>query len=589
MATTRGDASRFTRSTKAIVVADVVESVRLMEQDEHEFILRWQRFVDFVQGRLAQASGRLHKSLGDGLMLEFSDPAGCLPTAAAMLSWCAQANEALAPEDHVQLRVGAHMADFVADEYDIYGTDVNLAARISSLAGPGEIVISAALRARLDPEVQEQLEDLGICHLKHVKEPVHAFRMGQAGHAPVIPARRPPAHGLRPILAVLPFGMQGDAGGITGEAVADDFVAALTHSQQLQVVSRMTTAPLSGRPSIRDELRRLVGTHYTLTGRARRRGGHLSLFVELADAHSGHVAWAQHFQGPTREAELLDGSLRREIVTSVHSAAIGHEVMRARGQALHSLEGPTLLLASIGLMHRLSTPDLERAQAMLEHLADRWRSHPAPHAWLAHLHVLRLAQGGPGEAAADARAARERALLAVRCDSGSAQAQAMQAQAWLHAAGNLRSAEDCLAMALAIDANDSLALLVQGELWALQGDGTAAWASVLRARDGMALEVMRYLYDHVSALAAVAAGDPVAAALLAERSLRRNPAYLPAMRTMVVAQVLCGDLPKARIGARRLLERQPAFEVPRLLAAWPAQPKMAQTFADALRQAGLPG
>ena len=75
---------RCSRSTQVIAVVDVVESVRLMEQDEQAFIQRWQRFVAFVQQRLAHESGRLHKSLGDGLMLAFSDAHGCIRAAFAM-------------------------------------------------------------------------------------------------------------------------------------------------------------------------------------------------------------------------------------------------------------------------------------------------------------------------------------------------------------------------------------------------------------------------------------------------------------------------------------------------------------------------
>ena len=71
------------------------------------------------------------------------------------------------------------MAQFVADRHDIYGSDVNLTARIATLAGPGEIVISSELRDQLTDGLDAELEDLGDCHLKHVAEPVRAYRVGQ--------------------------------------------------------------------------------------------------------------------------------------------------------------------------------------------------------------------------------------------------------------------------------------------------------------------------------------------------------------------------------------------------------------------------
>lgn len=162
------------RATKVIAVADVVESVRLMEQDEQEFIRRWQRFVGFVERQLPAEGGRIHKSLGDGLMLEFADPQGCVRAALAMRAWLAESNERLPPEDQVQLRIGAHLADFVADEYDIYGTDVNLAARIASLAGPGEILVSTTVRDLIVGSA-ETLADRGEHDLKGIPGPWRVF------------------------------------------------------------------------------------------------------------------------------------------------------------------------------------------------------------------------------------------------------------------------------------------------------------------------------------------------------------------------------------------------------------------------------
>ncbi|WP_460890650.1 adenylate/guanylate cyclase domain-containing protein, partial [Ramlibacter alkalitolerans] len=391
------DAPRLTRTTKIIAVADVVESVRLMEQDEQEFIARWQGFVGFVQQRLAAEGGRIHKSLGDGLMLEFSDAQGCIRCALAMRAWFAESNERLPPEDQVQLRIGAHLADYVADAYDIYGTDVNLAARIASLAGPGEIVISAALREHLGAPAGLVLQDLGTCHLKHVREPVHAFRIGEAGEAPVMPLRRLATHSLRPTVAVLPFGMESPtAQGLTGEALADDIVAALAGSEHLQVVSRLSTAQFGGGKADLAELRRNLGAHYVLDGRARGPAADLSLYIELADAVSGHVAWAQTFHGPLRGADLGEGRLMRQVVAAVHSAVLRHALDRSREAVLPALDGHTLLLSSIGLMHRLAPADMDRARTMLDHLVERGRGQLAPHAWLAHLHVLRLRQAGAG-------------------------------------------------------------------------------------------------------------------------------------------------------------------------------------------------
>jgi adenylate cyclase len=584
-------APRFTRSTKVIAVADVVESVRLMEQDEQEFIHRWQSFVGFVQQRLPADGGRIHKSLGDGLMLEFADAPGCIRSALAMRAWFVETNERLPPEDQVQLRIGAHVADFVADEYDIYGTDVNLAARIASLAGPGEIVVSAALREHLGAHAGVVLQDLGTCHLKHVKEPVHAFRIGGAGLAPVVPVRRLATHSLRPTIAVLPFGMQpAAADGLTGEALADDIVAALACSEHLQVVSRLSTAHFGTGKADLEEVRRTLGAHYVLTGRARGGAANLSIYVELADAASGHVAWAQTFQGPLRDRELGEGRLMRHVVAAVHAAVLVHELDRSRDLALPALEGYTLLLASIGLMHRLAPADMERARGMLEHLIERGRGQPAPHAWLAHLHVLRLRQRGAGAPGTegDAERARAHAAAALQCDPGCVRALAVQGQLLLYAGEDTEAAEECYAQALSARPDDAFTLLLQAELHALRGQGAAALERSEQAFANVLLEPMRYLYEDIGALAAVVAGDRHAALACARRAVERNPRYLPALRTLAVAQVLEGRLDEARRTAARLAARQTGESGHAAGPLLPARSGVAALFAQTLRQASEP-
>ena len=314
----------------------------------------------------------------------------------------------------------------------------------------------------------------------------------------------------------------------------------------------------------------------------------LSLYVELADVSTGHVAWAQTFHGPLREAELGEGRLMRQVVAAVHSAVLSHELDRSRDLALPALEGHTLLLSSIGLMHRLAPADTERARAMLEHLIERGRGQPAPHAWLAHLHVLQLRQRGAGPADVDAGAARQHAAAALQCDPGSVRALAMQGQAWLYAAHDPEAAQDCYAQALGARPDDALALVLQAELRALQGLGGAAQELAQRAMASFPVERMHYLFDGVLALAALVAGDPPLAVACALRAVERNPQYLPAWRTLVVAQVRGGRLADARRTAAKLALRAPAGPADGPASSLPACSDVAALFNDALREAGSP-
>jgi len=163
--------------TRVIVVLDVVESVRLMERDEQGFIRRWQAFVREVRDEAMPAfSGRIHKSTGDGLMLKFADAAGAIEAAFELLRLTDAGNEGRAPNERIELRIAAHVARFVEDEFDIYGCGVNLTSRLLGVAGPGEVCITAALRDLLEDDAA-RMEDTGTHRLRHLSEPVQVYRV----------------------------------------------------------------------------------------------------------------------------------------------------------------------------------------------------------------------------------------------------------------------------------------------------------------------------------------------------------------------------------------------------------------------------
>ena len=168
------------RVVRAVLVVDVVESVRMMEDDEDDTVRRWRALVAQVLHDVPpRYGGRLVKSLGDGMMLEFEHAPGAVQAAFAIREICEKRNADASATRQMLLRMGAHIGPLIEDEHDVYGRSVNLAARIATLAGPGEIVVSAEIRDGLTAELDADVEDLGECYLKHVQHPVRAYRLGR--------------------------------------------------------------------------------------------------------------------------------------------------------------------------------------------------------------------------------------------------------------------------------------------------------------------------------------------------------------------------------------------------------------------------
>ena len=137
---------------RTLLFVDVVESVRLMEENETDAVRRWRQLIGVVEKDILPLHhGRLVKSQGDGLLLEFSAVPSAVKTAFAVQRACTSINTGVPSGQHILLRAGAHVGHRIADDRDIYGSGVNLAARLTTLAGPGEIVVSADIRDQLAP------------------------------------------------------------------------------------------------------------------------------------------------------------------------------------------------------------------------------------------------------------------------------------------------------------------------------------------------------------------------------------------------------------------------------------------------------
>jgi tetratricopeptide (TPR) repeat protein len=231
---------------------------------------------------------------------------------------------------------------------------------------------------------------------------------------------------------------------------------------------------------------------------------------------------------------------------------------------------------------------MENARGMLEHLLERWRRHATAHAWLAHLHVMRVQQAGPGVGAHDRALARAHAAAAVQSDPASPLVLAVDGHTCLHGTRNIEAAAERFEQALSLRDNHSLTLLFQAEMLALRGSARLARETAARAAQWLSLEPLHYLYDAVEALAALADGDAEAATALAQQSLHRNPRYLPAWHTLVVAQVESERLGQAHASQQQLLKRQPSFSVSSFMDATPMGEALAARFAEGLLQAGAP-
>jgi adenylate cyclase len=579
------------RAHRAVLILDVVESVRLVEQDETSFIARWLAFVEHVRTHiLPEHNGRFTKGLGDGLLLDFDDIRSAISAALSIQHASRHQSSGLPADQQIMLRMGIEVSDVIIDHADLYGRGVSRAARILTLAGPGEIIISANVRDRLTADLDADIEDLGECYLKHMPQPVRAYRIGPPGPKPVIEPGT--LHeDLLPTLAVIPFTTHGieDEHSILGEVLAEELIQDLSRSPELHVISRLSTTVFRGRGATLAQVSTNLNANYVLSGFYRIKGSQVVLEVELAESKSGQIAWAGRYKGQL--ASVISGKrdLIDEIAANVSTAVMVSELQRAQSQALPTLKSYTLLIAAVALMHRLSPYDFDEARKLLEALIERAPRQAIPRAWLAKWHVLRVQQGWSENPQQDAQFALQCTKQALDIDPHCSLALAIDGFVHTNLLKKLDTAKERYELALLTNPNDSLAWLLKGTLHAFKGEGQQAVSCTQRARKLSPLDPHRYFYDSLSATAHLAAHQYDRALKLAQRSLRSNCTHTSTLRAMAIAQWQLGFHEDAHRTVERLMQLEPHLTIRTWRERSPSSGYgIGEEWASVLQSAGVP-
>jgi TolB-like protein len=487
------------------------------------------------------------------------------------------------------LRMGIDVCGVIIGRDDLYGRGVNLAARLMSLAAPGEIVVSARALSQLTPVLDADVEDLGDCYVKNVEEPVRAFRIGPPGpQAAVRPG--PALQELRPVLAVIPFAVRGDdSGGALGDILAEEMIRSLGRSQEVSVISRLSTTAFRGRDLSLSEISAHLRADYVVSGVCTICGGDIVLDAELAEARSGRVVWSETLRD--RVAGIVSGEqhLVNQAIVEISGAVTSRELQRARSQPLPTLENYTLLMGAIALMHRLSARDFNEAREMLETIVSRATHQPIAQAWLARWHVLRVQQGWSTDVMEDAHRALELTKRALDSDPESSLALAMDGFVNTNLLKRFDVARERYDLAISTHPNDSLALLLRGTMHAFCDEGEQAVQDTEHALTLSPFDPHRFFYDSLAASANITAGRYERAMELARRSLRANRTHTSTWRVLTVAQWQLGFNKEACESAQELMRLEPTLTVSGYLKRMPsASFSIGKKVADILQKAGVP-
>ncbi len=585
-------ASAHTRRRSAVLFADLVESVVLFHADESSVIQRWHAFTSQVDCEIApRHRGRLVRTTGDGLLLEFGAAPDAAMAAQAMHAALARFNEGQPAPLCFWLRIGIHVADVVPFPREIYGAGVNLAARLAALAQPGQTLASTQARQGLADGVHARVHDLGEKFVKHLEEPLRVFRLEAPQPDAASRTGALNTADLRPTVAVVPFAAlthdpEHDA---LGHAMADDVIASLARHPALRVLSRVSTALLQWPLPEPAALRKALQASFLLTGRYHVQGERVRLSFELCELDKGVVLWTGRTFGNVND--LFEGTddLVPHIVTQVSQQILGHELARARSLPVDTLSSYSLYMGASGLMTSPVKSDFDQAHQVLEHLAERHPRHAAPVALLARWQIFALEQGWLTDRRRAGELARDLCERALERDPASAGAHAVLALVRSNFESNLQQGRELNERAIELDPANAVAWAQLSGTLAFLGESEAACEAVRECLRLSPLDPYRYEFEAFAAMACIAAGQYARAAAHATSSVRQHSLHAPGLHLLVGALWLDGQHDAARRTAERYLSLFPRASAGRNSSrrlgwglAW------RDTFERALVSAGIP-
>jgi adenylate cyclase len=312
---------RVTRRLAAILAADVAGYSLLVGADEGGTLERLKTLRrELLDPNIANHKGRLVKTTGDGLLVEFGSVVDALRCAVEVQSEMTARNAGVPSDNRIEFRIGINVGDIVVEDGDIFGDGVNVAARLEGLAEPGGICVSARVQEDAAGKLDLVFEDLGEQQLKNIARPIRAYRVVTAARPATPQTSSGPPLPDKPSIAVLPFSnLSGDPEqDYFADGIAQDIITLLSKSRGLFVIAHNSTFSYKGHVIEVKAVGRELGVRYVLEGSVRKAGNRVRVTAQLIEATtSGHI-WAERY-----DRDLADiFAVQDEITTSVSTAIL---------------------------------------------------------------------------------------------------------------------------------------------------------------------------------------------------------------------------------------------------------------------------
>lgn len=368
---------RVERRLAAVLAADVAGYSRLMGLGEEQTLAQLKAFRrTLVDPTIANHRGRIVKTTGDGMLVEFASAVDAVRCAADVQRGMITHNADVPEQLRIEFRIGIHVGDIIIDDDDIFGDGVNIAARLEGIAEPNGVCLSDDAHRQIRGKVDLLFDDIGEQNLKNIAEPMRAWRMRHAGvsvpegRSDPSPVRQPHALALpdKPSIVVLPFdNMSAEPGqDYLADGIVEAITATLSCIRSFFVIARSSAFTYKGRATNVREIGKELGVAYLLEGSVQKAGNRLRITVQLIETEGGAHVWSSRYDGTIDEFFDLEDRITQQVAGALQPSIRSAEIERSRRKRPQDLSSYDYTMRAMPHVWALEKDESAKALGLLE-------------------------------------------------------------------------------------------------------------------------------------------------------------------------------------------------------------------------------
>jgi len=368
---------RVERRLAAVLAADVAGYSRLMGRNEEGTLAELKSLrKTLTDPAFATFRGRLVKTTGDGLMVEFASAVDAARCAVEIQRELAKRNAGLSADLRIEFRIGIHVGDIIIDDDDdIFGDGVNIAARLEGIAEPGGICVSDDAYRQIRGKIDVVFDDAGLQTLKNIAEPMRSWHLQLAGKGEAaipLDSSLSQTQDLvlpdKPSIVVLPFdNISAEPGqDYLADGIVEAITAALSCIRSFFVIARSSAFTYKGRATNARQIGKELGVAYLLEGSVQKAGNRLRIIVQLIETEGGAHVWSSRFDGTLDEFFDLEDRITEQVAGALQPSVRIAEVERARRKRPQDLGSYDFTMRAMPHVWVLEKEESSKALELLE-------------------------------------------------------------------------------------------------------------------------------------------------------------------------------------------------------------------------------